>query len=44
VHDFTFAETEQMIKENIGGMVIVGNNYLYIKFNTLLLLFAIIST
>jgi len=44
VHDFTFAETEQIIKENIGGMVIVGNIYLYLNFNTLLLLFAIITT
>jgi hypothetical protein len=24
VHNFTFAETEEMVKENIGGMVIVG--------------------
>jgi hypothetical protein len=25
VHDFTFAQTEEIVKENIGGMVIVGN-------------------
>ena len=24
VHDFTFAETEEIVKQNIGGMVIVG--------------------
>ena len=26
VHTFTFAQTEEMIKDNIGGLVIVGNH------------------
>ena len=28
VHNFTFAETEEMVKENIGGIVVVGNELL----------------
>ena len=39
VHDFTFAETEEIVKQNIGGMVIVGIIFIFDSSYHLFLLF-----